>query len=74
MPDLLKILRQCGQVSFGVAVGVIGLEDVDCAAVTAVGVTDLEATLDVEPDDGVGCMTLGMSRNAFPIALTLMAP
>ena len=71
MPDLLKILRQCGQVSFGVAVGVIGLEEV--AAETAVGVIDLEATLGVEPDV-VGCMTLEMSRNAFPIALTLMAP
>ena len=74
MPDLLKILRQCGQVSFGVAVGVIGLEEVARVfAVTVVGVIDLEATLDDEPPCA-GWMTLEMLRNAFPIALTLMDP
>ena len=74
MPDLLKILRQCGQVSFGVAVGVIGLEDVaEVSDVTVVGVIALAATLDAELD-GAGWMTLEMLRKAFPMALTLMAP
>ena len=74
MPDLLKILRQCGHVSFGVAVGVIGLEEVaEVSAVTVVGVIALADTLDDEPPCA-GWMTLEMLRKAFPMALTLMDP
>jgi len=72
-------LRQCGQVSFGVAVGVIGLEELaeGSAMTVVVGIGDLEVKLSLDGTlalGGAGWMTLGMLRNAFPISLTLMCP